>query len=81
MKKNDFEYVKEKFDQAAPQMTERMDSKVLRRRILEENGQKLIPIRQKKHSRKPFAAVAALAACLALVITAVTAFLPQTVRL
>lgn len=77
MKKNDFEYVKEKFDQAAPQMTERMDSKVLRRRILEENGQKLIPIRQKKHSRKPFAAVAALAACLALVITAVTAFLPQ----
>ncbi len=78
MKKNDFEYVKERFDRAAPQMTGKMDSEVLRRRIWAEGGQKVIPIRQKKRSRKPLAAVAALAACLALVITAVTVLLPQS---
>lgn len=78
MKKNDFEYVKERFDRAAPQMTEKMDSEVLRRRILAEGGQKVISVQRKKRSRKPLAAVAALAACLALVITAVTVFLPQS---
>lgn len=78
MKKNDFEYVKERFDRAAPQMTGKMDSDVLRRQILESGGQKVVPIRRKKRSYKPLAAVAALAACLALVITAVTVLLPQS---
>ncbi|MBS6628415.1 MAG: beta-propeller domain-containing protein [Clostridiales bacterium] len=75
MKKNDFEYVKERFDRAAPQMTGKMDSAVLRRRILESGGQKVVQIRRKKRSYKPLAAVAALAACLAVAITAATMFL------
>lgn len=66
MKKNDFEYVKERFDCAAPQMTDKMDSAVLRRRILESGGQKVVQIRRKKRSYKPFAAVACLVVVFAL---------------
>ena len=65
MKNNDFDFIKEKFDNAQPNISDNLSKDVLKQRILSNDRHKIIRFRQRKNK---FRSIATVAACLVLIL-------------
>lgn len=59
MKNNDFDFIKNKFDNAEPEIPNSLDSSILKQKILSKDEHKIIKFEQKKNYFKPIISAAA----------------------